>query len=400
MDIPNCASYRLEGKKVWVAGHRGMVGSAVVRRLSSEGCEILTAPRASLDLRRQSDVEAWLDRCRPHAIVVAAATVGGILANDTHPAEFIYDNLAIEANIIHAAKRSGVEKLLLLGSSCVYPRLAQQPIHEDALLSGPLEPTNQWYAIAKIAGIKMCQAYRRQYGCDFISAMPTNLYGPNDNFDPMSSHVLPALLLKAHRAQLEGRTEIELWGTGRPRREFLYVDDLADAIVYLLQVYSGEDPVNVGAGSDVTIAELAEMILRVVGVSAKIRFNSALPDGTPRKLLDSGCLRAMGRRPTVSLEEGLQRLYAWYLETKSMKTLAPVGRTPLHSVRNQMNSTCADTAREVVTVARSDFASNTPSALAGSLSEPVMRDALERDEGGWCIIGPGMTFIIRGIPDP
>jgi GDP-L-fucose synthase len=317
MNIRSCVSYRLDGKKIWVAGHLGMVGSAVVRRLAVENCEVLTVSRGELDLRRQADVEAWMKRHRPHAVILAAAKVGGILANDTHPATFLYDNLVIETNIIHAAHQSGVEKLLLLGSSCIYPRLAEQPIHEDALLSGPLEPTNQWYAIAKIAGIKLCQAYRRQFGADFISAMPPNLYGPNDNFDPLSSHVLPALLLKAHRAKRQGMTEIELWGTGTPRREFMYVDDLADALVYLLQAYSSEDPVNVGVGYDVTIAELAEMIMRVVGVQARIRFDSSIPDGTPRKLLDSARLMAMGWCPRTGLEDGLRKLYAWYLQTET-----------------------------------------------------------------------------------
>ena len=292
-----------------------MVGSALVRRLAFESCEILTAGRREVDLRRQADVEAWIDRCRPQAIIVAAATVGGILANDTRPAEFLYDNLMIATNIIHAAKLFGVEKLLLLGSSCIYPRLAEQPIREHALLTGPLEPTNQWYAIAKIAGIKMCQAYRRHYGCDFISAMPTNLYGPNDNFDPVSSHVVPALMLKVHQAKVECRTEIELWGTGTPRREFMYVDDLADALVYLLKTYSAEDHINVGVGFDVTIRELAEIIMRVVGLEARIRFDASKPDGTPRKLMDSGRLLAMGWRPSTSLEEGLRKAYASYLGT-------------------------------------------------------------------------------------
>jgi GDP-L-fucose synthase len=293
-----------------------MVGSAVVRRLASESCEILTAGRSELDLRRQTDVEAWMRRWRPDAVVLAAATVGGIVANDTRPAEFLYENLAIETNIIHAAKLFGTEKLLFLGSSCIYPRLAEQPIREHALLTGPLEPTNQWYAVAKIAGIRMCQAYRRQYGCDFISAMPTNLYGPNDNFDPVSSHVLPALVLKAHRAKVERRSEIELWGSGTPRREFMYVDDLADALVHLLKTYSGEEHVNVGVGSDVTIRELAEIVMRAVGVTARIRFDSSKPDGTPRKLMDSGRLFATGWRPKTGLEDGLRRVYAWYLETQ------------------------------------------------------------------------------------
>jgi GDP-L-fucose synthase len=316
MTIRDYAPYPLSGKKVWVAGHRGMVGSAVVRRLASESCEILTAGRSELDLRRQTDVEAWMRRWRPDAVVLAAATVGGIVANDTRPAEFLYENLAIETNIIHAAKLFGTEKLLFLGSSCIYPRLAEQPIREHALLTGPLEPTNQWYAVAKIAGIRMCQAYRRQYGCDFISAMPTNLYGPNDNFDPVSSHVLPALVLKAHRAKVERRSEIELWGSGTPRREFMYVDDLADALVHLLKTYSGEEHVNVGVGSDVTIRELAEIVMRAVGVTARIRFDPSKPDGTPRKLMDSGRLFATGWRPKTGLEDGLRRVYAWYLETQ------------------------------------------------------------------------------------
>ena len=316
MNIHTFASYRLEGKRIWVAGHRGMVGSALVRRLATEGCEILTVPRSELDLRRQAEVEVWLRDCRPHAIFLAAATVGGIIANTTRPAEFLFDNLAIQNNIIHGAMLAGVEKLLLLGSSCIYPRLAPQPIPEHALLSGPLEPTNQWYAIAKIAGIRMCQAYRRQYGCDFISAMPPNLFGPNDNFNPASSHVLPALMLKAHRARIEGQQEMEIWGTGAPRREFLYADDLADALVYIMQSYSEEETLNVGAGYDVTIAELAETIMRVVGLTAQLRFNTSMPDGTPRKLLDNTRLLEMGWKPAISLEEGTRKLYAWFLETE------------------------------------------------------------------------------------
>jgi GDP-L-fucose synthase len=292
-----------------------MVGSAIVRRLASEGCDILTATRSELDLRRQADVEEWLADRRPDAIFMAAATVGGILANDTRPADFLYDNITIETNVIHGAKRAGVEKLLLLGSSCIYPRLAPQPIQETALLTGALEPTNQWYAIAKIAGIKLCQAYRRQYGCDFISTMPPNLYGPNDNFDPASSHVLPALLSKAHRAKVEGQQELEIWGTGSPRREFLYVDDLADALVHVMKTYSEEETLNIGAGYDVTIAELAQTIMRVVGLAARLQFDLSKPDGTPRKLMDSGRLQKMGWQPATSLEEGLRKLYAWFLET-------------------------------------------------------------------------------------
>jgi len=252
---------------------------------------------------------------RPHAVIIAAATVGGILANDTRPAQFIYDNLMIEANLVHAAKLFAVEKLLFLGSSCIYPRLAPQPIPEAALLGGPLEPTNQWYAVAKIAGIKMCQAYRRQYGCDFISAMPTNLYGPGDNFDPVASHVLPALLLKAHQAKRERRSEIELWGTGMPRREFMHVDDLADALVHLLTSYSDEEHVNVGVGYDLSIRELAEMVMRIVGVDARIRLDPSKPDGPPRKLIDSQRLFALGWRPKIGLEDGLRKVYAWYLDS-------------------------------------------------------------------------------------
>jgi GDP-L-fucose synthase len=313
MTTRNDVSYRLDGKRVFVAGHRGMVGAAVVRRLAAEPCEILTATRGELDLRRQADVEAWVRRERPQVVVVAAAKVGGILANDTRPAEFLYENLAIQTNLIHAAKLCEVEKLLFLGSSCIYPRLAEQPIREESLLTGPLEPTNEWYAVAKIAGIKMCQAYRRQYGCDFISAMPTNLYGPHDNYDLVSSHVAAALLVKAHRAKLEGRTELEVWGTGTPRREFMYVDDLADALVFLLKNYSGEEHVNVGVASDVTIRELAETVMRVVGLNAELRFDRSKPDGTPRKLMDSSCLFAMGWTPKTSLDDGFRQAYAWYL---------------------------------------------------------------------------------------
>jgi GDP-L-fucose synthase len=313
MTMRNELPYRLDGKRVFVAGHRGMVGAAVVRRLASESCDIVTVGRGEVDLRRQADVEAWMKRARPQAVVMAAATVGGIHANDTRPAEFLYDNLAIQTNLIHAAKLAGVEKLLFLGSSCIYPRMAEQPIREDSLLTGPLEPTNEWYAVAKIAGIKMCQAYRRQYGCDFISAMPTNLYGPHDNYDLVSSHVAAALLVKAHRAKLEGRSELEVWGTGTPRREFMYVDDLADALVFLLKTYSGEEHVNVGVASDVTIRELAETVMRVVGLDAEIRFDRSKPDGTPRKLMDSSRLFAMGWRPKTSLEDGFRQAYAWYL---------------------------------------------------------------------------------------
>lgn len=306
--------YNLARRRVWVAGHRGMVGSALVRRLASEGCEVLTTTRGDADLRRQVDVERWMIATKPHAVFVAAATVGGILANESRPAEFLYDNLMIEANIIEAARRVGVSKLMFLGSSCIYPRLAPQPMSEDVLMTGPLEPTNQWYAIAKISGIMLCQAYRRQYGLDFISAMPTNLYGPADNFDLVSSHVVPALIAKAHRAKTEGRDEFVVWGSGKPLREFLYVDDLADALVFLMKNYSGEGHVNVGVGQDISIRELAAIIARVVDINPVLKFDISMPDGTPRKLMDSSRLFAMGWKPRTTLEEGIRKTYTWYLE--------------------------------------------------------------------------------------
>ena len=306
--------FELAGQRVWVAGHRGMVGSALVRRLKFEPCETITAGRETIDLRRQDGVERWMAKAHPDVVIIAAATVGGILANDTRPVDFLYDNLMIESNIIESARNTGVRKLLFLGSSCIYPRLAPQPIQEDALLTGPLEPTNQWYAVAKIAVIMLCRAYRRQYGCDFISAMPTNLYGATDNFDLVSSHVVPALIAKAHAAKLAGSDEIVVWGTGSPRREFLEVDDLADALVFLLRHYSGEGHVNIGVGDDITIRELAEMIMRVVGVEGRLQFDPSKPDGVPQKLLDSSLLQSMGWRPHIGLEEGLRKTYAWYLE--------------------------------------------------------------------------------------
>jgi GDP-L-fucose synthase len=291
-----------------------MVGSALVRRLAGESCEILTVGRREVDLRRQAETEAWFERTRPDAVFVAAATVGGILANNTRPAEFIYDNIMIAGNVIESARRFGIGKLLYLGSSCVYPRLAPQPIPEDALLSGPLEPTNQWYGIAKIAGLKLCAAYRRQHGCDFISAQPTNLYGPHDNYDLRSSHVVPALLAKIHRAKLDGASEVEIWGTGKPRREFLHVDDLADALVFLMQHYSDEQQVNVGWGKDLTIAELATLIAEVVGFKGHFRYAADRPDGVPQKVLDVSRLTAMGWRPRIRLREGLAHAYQWYVE--------------------------------------------------------------------------------------
>ena len=313
--------FDLADRRVFVAGHRGMVGQAICRRLASEKCEILTVRRAEVDLRRQQETEDWVAKAKPDAVFVAAATVGGILANATRPAEFLYDNLAIETNLIEAARKAGVAKLLFLGSSCIYPREAAQPMAETALLTGPLEPTNEWYAIAKIAGIKMAQAYRRQHGCDYISAMPTNLYGPGDNFDLQSSHVVPALIAKIHAAKTEGRSEVEIWGSGKPKREFLFVDDLADALVHLMKHYSDEPHLNVGTGSDVTIAELAETIARVVGWQGRFRYDASKPDGTPRKLLDVSKLAALGWKAKTPLEQGLAQAYGWYREALAQGAL-------------------------------------------------------------------------------
>ncbi|KKZ87547.1 GDP-fucose synthetase [Rhizobium phaseoli] len=306
----------LSNKKIWVAGHRGMVGSALVRRLHSENCTVITAPRQELDLKRQDEVERFVQANRPDAVILAAAKVGGILANDTLPADFLYDNLIIEANIFEAAHRYGVDRLLFLGSSCIYPKFAPQPISEDALLTGPLEPTNEWYAIAKIAGIKLAEAYRKQHGRDYISAMPTNLYGPGDNFDLQSSHVLPALIHKAHLAKATGASEITIWGTGTPRREFLHVDDCADALVFLLKNYSGAEHVNVGSGEDIEILELAHLVCRVVGYEGKITHDLSKPDGTPRKLMSNDKLKNMGWKPRISLEEGVRAVYEWFLQVE------------------------------------------------------------------------------------
>ena len=277
--------YPLAGKRVWVAGHRGMVGQAIVRRLASESCEVITAGREDADLKRQGEVDAWMSRVKPDAIFLAAAKVGGILANDSYPAGFLYDNLMIQANVVEAAFRAGVQKVMLLGSSCIYPKFAPQPITEDALLTGPLEPTNEWYAIAKITGIKLGQAYRRQHGFDVISAMPTNLYGPGDNFDLNTSHVLPALIRKAHEAKVSGAGSFTIWGTGSPRREFLHSDDCADACVHLMKVYSDSEHVNVGSGEDISIYDLASLVARVVGFTGDIEMDVSKPDGTPRKLM-------------------------------------------------------------------------------------------------------------------
>ena len=312
--VDKAAEFSLDGKRVWVAGHRGMAGSAIVRRLASEGCAVLTADRATLDLRRQEAVERWMAEQRPDLVFVAAATVGGILANATRPADFLYDNLVIETNIIQAAYQAGVKKLVFLGSSCIYPRLAAQPMQEEELLTGPLEPTNQWYAVAKIAGIKLCQAYRRQHGCDFIAAMPTNLYGIGDNFDLQSGHVAAAMLAKIHRAKTEGRDSVEIWGTGTPRREFLFADDLADALVYLAKHYSDEPHINVGTGQEVSIRELAELVAAVVGYQGGFSYDTSKPDGSPRKLLDVSRMAALGWNAPTSLRDGFAKTYRWYLE--------------------------------------------------------------------------------------
>lgn len=307
--------YDLAGKRVFVAGHRGMVGSAIVRRLATENCETLTAGRDMLDLMDQAAVRSWFAEEKPDAVFLAAAKVGGILANDSYPADFLYDNLMIEANIIEAAHRSGVEKLLFLGSSCIYPKFAPQPIKEESLLTGPLEPTNEWYAIAKIAGIKLCQAFRRQHGKDFISVMPTNLYGPGDNFDLLSSHVIPALLRKTNNAKISGAPSITMWGTGKPRREFLYVDDCADACVHLMRTYSCDEHVNVGSGEEVTIAQLVALVCDVIGYDGQIVPDITKPDGSPRKLMDNSVLSGIGWRPTMPLRAGIAQTYVAYLAT-------------------------------------------------------------------------------------
>ena len=309
--------YDLNEKRVWIPGHRGMVGGAIERRLQGEGCTILTATRAELDLTRQYQVEEWVAEYRPQAVFLAAAKVGGIHANNSLPASFLYENLAIELNIIQAAHRFGVEKLLFLGSSCIYPRDAPQPMSEDVLLTGPLEATNQWYAIAKISGLMLCRAYRRQYGCDFISAMPTNLFGPGDNFHPEHSHVPAALLRRFHEAKEAKSPSVIVWGTGSPLREFLYVDDLADACVFLMKNYSEEEHVNVGTGKMISIAQFAETIRSVVDFEGGIEFDTSRPDGTARKVLDVSLLSALGWTAQTSLSDGLARYYQWFLEHRA-----------------------------------------------------------------------------------
>lgn len=315
--MPTNLPFELSGKRIWVAGHRGMVGQAVVRRLERERCELLTVDRATLDLTRQAQTEDWLSETRPDVVILAAARVGGIAANDAFPAQFLYQNLAIQTNVMEASRRAGVGKLLFLGSSCIYPKFAPQPIPEEALLTGPLEPTNEWYAVAKIAGVKQVEAYRREYGCDFISAMPTNLYGPADNFDLEQSHVVPALLRKAHEARLAGEPELVVWGTGTPRRELLYVDDCADALVHLLKWYSSGEHINVGSGEELTIAELAEAVAEATGFKGRIVFDASRPDGTPRKLMDSSKLFGLSWRPRTPLRIGLRETYDSFLDQVS-----------------------------------------------------------------------------------
>jgi GDP-L-fucose synthase len=310
---PTEIPFSLKGRRVWVAGHRGMVGSALLRRLAGEGCELLTVGSNHLDLRRQADVERWMRTERPEVVFMAAARVGGILVNSRQSADFLYDNLAIQINVAKAAVEIEVKKFLFLGSSCIYPRLAPQPIPEEALLAGPLEPTNQWYAIAKISGLMQCHAYRIQYGLDFISAMPTNLYGPGDNFDPEASHVLPALLYRLHLAKLNRVPHVTVWGTGTPRREFLHVDDCADALVFLMKNYSQAETINIGAGSDISIIELASLVAETVGYQGEVRLDPSKPDGTPRKLLDNTRLSALGWRARIGLPEGIAKTHAWLL---------------------------------------------------------------------------------------
>jgi GDP-L-fucose synthase len=307
------SNFDLTGKRIWVAGHSGMAGSAILRRLKREDCEILTVTHGELDLLRQAEVHAWMADKKIDAVFLAAATVGGIMANTVRPADFLYENLVIETNVIHAAKNAEVKKLLFLGSSCIFPRLADQPIREEALLSGPLEPTNQWYAIAKIAGIKLCQAFRRQFGCDFVSVMPTNLYGPGDRYDAQEGHVVAALIMKIHAAKMANSPNVELWGSGTPRREFLFSEDLADACIFVMKHYSGELFLNVGTGRDMTVMELAESIARIAGWKGTFTFDRSKPDGMPRKVMDVSRLRDLGWTAATDFETGMKQAYQWYV---------------------------------------------------------------------------------------
>jgi len=312
--VEGWVGFDLRGKRVWVAGHRGLVGSALVRRLAAEDCALLTAERTAVDLQSSPAVEDWMAAQKPQAIFLAAAKVGGILANKLHPADFLYQNLMIELTVIHAAFKHGVEKLLFLGSSCIYPREAPQPIREEALLTGPLEATNEAYALAKIAGIKLCQSYREQHGCDFISVMPTNLYGPNDNFHPQHAHMAAALMARFHEAKMARRPEVTVWGTGTPRRELLFVEDLADACVFLMKHYSGPLAINVGTGEDLTIRSIAELMQSTVGYRGSLAFDPSYPDGTPRKVVDVTRLSALGWKAKTPLQDGLAKTYRWYCE--------------------------------------------------------------------------------------
>ena len=309
--------FQMENTKVWIAGHRGLVGGAIAKRLSRENCSIVTIDRNKLDLRDQIGVKKWLEKEKPSVIIVAAAKVGGILANSTQPADFLYDNLVIETNIIKAAHEIEVKKLLFLGSSCIYPRDAKQPMVEEELLTGPLEKTNESYAIAKIAGLKLCEAYRTQYGCDFISAQPTNLYGEGDKFDPEMGHVIPALMVKAHEGKLNNYPKLNVWGSGTPKREFLYIHDLADALVHLLKNYSGKSHINIGTGEEFSIKQLAEKICDVVGFQGELVFDTTKPDGSPRKLVNNSRLAELGWKSKTSLDEGLTKTYKWYLDNMS-----------------------------------------------------------------------------------
>lgn len=314
--------FELSGRRIWVAGHTGMVGSAVVRRLDREDCEVVTVERARLDLRDPAATLDWLRDTRPDAVVMAAATVGGIRANDSYPATFLYDNLAIASSTIHGAFSAGVKRLVFLGSSCIYPKLAPQPMRVDSLLTGPLEPTNEWYAVAKIAGLKMCQAYRRQHGVGYVTAMPCNLYGPHDNFDLDGSHVIPALIRRFAEAKAAEAADVEVWGSGRPLREFLHVDDAADACVTVLRAFDGEPAINIGDGRELSIADLAARIARIVGYAGTLRFDTGKPDGAPRKVLDSTEIRGLGWAPSIDLDAGLDQMYQWYLRHHGTDSVA------------------------------------------------------------------------------
>jgi GDP-L-fucose synthase len=309
--------FSLQGRAVMVAGHEGMAGSAILRRLASEGCKILTAGHRDIDMTRQAEVEDWLAATKPEALFLAAGLVGGIYANSTRPAEFLYENLVLEANVIHAAWRTGVKKLLFLGSSCIYPRLAPMPLREEALLTGPLEPTNDAYALAKIAGIKLCQAYRKQYGCDFISAMPTNLYGPGDRYDLQNGHVVASLIMKIHAARKAGASEVVLWGTGTPLREFLYTEDLADGLVFMMKHYSDAPHLNLGTGKEHTIRQLAEAIAKAAGWQGRFVYDASKPDGMPRKVMDVSRLSALGWTAKTRFEDGIKAAYDWYAANKA-----------------------------------------------------------------------------------